>query len=41
MGEARAALAGQTLQQLGYTNVSYLAGGFKEWSESGLPVSHD
>jgi rhodanese-related sulfurtransferase len=41
MGEARAALAGQTLKQLGYTNVSYLAGGFNEWRDSGLPVSND
>jgi rhodanese-related sulfurtransferase len=33
----RAALAGRTLKELGYTQVSN-AGGFKELVESGLPV---
>ena len=29
----RAALAGQTLQELGYTNVSYIEGGYMEYIE--------
>ena len=33
----RAALAGRTLKELGYTQV-FNAGGFKELAESGLPV---
>jgi rhodanese-related sulfurtransferase len=38
MGEARAALAGQTLRQMGFTNVRYLTGGFNAWRDAGLPV---
>ena len=33
----RAALAGKTLRDLGYTKVRNL-GGFKDWAEKGLPV---
>ena len=36
-GGARAALAGKTLRDLGYTKVRNL-GGFKDWAEKGLPV---
>ncbi|GMQ85336.1 MAG: molybdopterin-synthase adenylyltransferase MoeB [Acidimicrobiia bacterium] len=34
---ARSALAAQTLQQMGYTDVSSLAGGFNRWKNEGLP----
>jgi rhodanese-related sulfurtransferase len=34
----RSALAVDTLQQLGYTNVASLAGGFREWAMAGGPV---
>jgi rhodanese-related sulfurtransferase len=36
--EGRAALAGQTLLAMGYTNVRYLSGGFNDWKAAGLPV---
>ena len=34
----RSALAADTLQQMGYTNVAHLDGGFRAWKESGQPV---
>jgi rhodanese-related sulfurtransferase len=34
----RSALAAQTLQDMGYTNVSHLAGGFRAWVEGGGDV---
>lgn len=34
----RSALAVQTLQQLGYSNVAHLDGGFKAWQAEGKPV---
>lgn len=34
-GGGRSALAADTLRQLGYTNVSSLAGGFRGWAEAG------
>lgn len=37
-GGARSALAAETLQQLGYTNVAHLDGGFTAWVAAGLPV---
>jgi hypothetical protein len=30
--------AAQTLQRLGFKNVSSMAGGFNDWSAKGLPV---
>ena len=33
--EPRAVLAGQTLKKLGFTNVSYLKGGYFNWRDSG------
>ena len=36
-GGARSALAAQTLQQMGYTHVWSLAGGFDRWKSEGLP----
>jgi rhodanese-related sulfurtransferase len=35
----RSALAADALQQLGYINVAHLDGGFKAWSERGLPIA--
>ena len=37
-GGGRSALAADTLRQLGYTNVSSLAGGFRSWAEAGGEV---
>jgi rhodanese-related sulfurtransferase len=34
----RSLLAAQTLQRLGFKNVSSMSGGFKDWSAKGLPV---
>ena len=36
--EPRSILATQTLKKLGFKNVTYLKGGFKNWKKSGLPV---
>ena len=38
MGGGRAALAAQTLKQLGYTNVVSIEGGFEGWKNAGLPL---
>ena len=35
---SRSVLAADALQQLGYTNVAHLDGGFKGWKEGGQPV---
>ncbi len=37
-GGFRSALAADALQQMGYTNVFSLAGGWRAWNEAGLPV---
>jgi rhodanese-related sulfurtransferase len=37
-GGFRSALAADALQQMGYTNVISLDGGWKAWQQSGLPV---
>jgi rhodanese-related sulfurtransferase len=37
-GGFRSALAADVLQQMGYTNVYSMAGGWKAWRESGVPV---
>jgi rhodanese-related sulfurtransferase len=37
-GGFRSALAADVLQQMGYTNVFSLAGGWKAWKDSGAPV---
>ncbi len=34
----RSALAADTLQQMGYTDVAHLNGGIKAWKEAGLPI---
>jgi rhodanese-related sulfurtransferase len=37
-GGYRSALAAESLQKMGYTNVWSMAGGFRGWREAGLPV---
>ena len=37
-GGFRSALAADNLQKMGYTNVSSMDGGFRGWTEAGLPV---
>lgn len=37
-GGYRSALAALTLQQMGYTHVISMDGGFRGWKEAGLPV---
>jgi molybdopterin/thiamine biosynthesis adenylyltransferase/rhodanese-related sulfurtransferase len=37
-GGTRSALAARSLQDLGYSDVASLAGGFTKWKEGGLPV---
>jgi len=39
-GGYRSALAADVLQQMGYTNVWSMAGGWKAWKESGAPVGN-
>jgi rhodanese-related sulfurtransferase len=38
-GGSRSALAADSLQKMGYTNVASVAGGFKAWKEAGLPCA--
>ena len=38
-GGSRSALAADSLQRMGYTNVASMAGGFKAWKAQGLGVS--
>jgi len=38
-GGYRSALAADSLQQMGYTNVSSMRGGFTGWTEAGRPVT--
>ena len=40
-GGYRSALAADVLQQMGYTNVYSMAGGWKAWKDSGAPVEGD
>jgi rhodanese-related sulfurtransferase len=37
-GGYRSVLAAETLQQMGYTNVASMAGGWRAWCEEGLPT---
>jgi rhodanese-related sulfurtransferase len=39
-GGGRSALAAETLQKMGYTNVRSMAGGFKAWKATGLPMAN-
>ena len=36
-GGVRSLFAAQTLEQLGYTNVASMSGGFQAWKSAGLP----
>ena len=36
-GGVRSLFAAQTLQEMGYTNVSSMSGGFQQWKSQGLP----
>ncbi len=38
-GGKRSALAAESLQRMGYSNVASLAGGFRAWREASLPTS--
>ncbi|MCS7025205.1 MAG: rhodanese-like domain-containing protein [Bryobacteraceae bacterium] len=38
-GGFRSALAADNLQKMGYTNVFSLAGGWRAWTEAGMPVA--
>jgi rhodanese-related sulfurtransferase len=40
-GGFRSALAADVLQQMGYTNVFSMAGGWKAWKDSGAPIEND
>jgi rhodanese-related sulfurtransferase len=40
-GGFRSALVADILQQMGYTNVFSLAGGWKAWQDSGAPIESD
>ena len=40
-GGYRSALAADVLQQMGYTNVYSMAGGWKAWKDSGGPTTND
>lgn len=40
-GGFRSALAAQSLQQMGYTRVFSLAGGYRNWCERQLPIQKD
>jgi rhodanese-related sulfurtransferase len=40
-GGYRSALAADVLQNMGYTNVFSMAGGWKAWQDSGAPVEGD
>ncbi len=37
-GGGRSALAADSLQRMGYTNVKSLAGGLRAWKQAGLPT---
>jgi rhodanese-related sulfurtransferase len=37
-GGSRSALVAESLQKMGYKNVSSLAGGLRAWKEAGLPM---
>ncbi len=38
-GGNRSAIAAESIQQMGYTNVFSMEGGYKGWREAGLPLS--
>jgi rhodanese-related sulfurtransferase len=40
-GGFRSALAADSLQKMGYSNVRSLAGGFRSWTEAGYPIEKE
>jgi len=40
-GGYRSALAADVLQQMGYTNIWSMAGGWKAWKDSGAPITRE
>jgi rhodanese-related sulfurtransferase len=40
-GGYRSALAADALRQMGYTNVASMDGGWRAWTEAGLPTKRD
>lgn len=40
-GGYRSALAADNLQSMGYTNVSSMAGGYREWCAKGNPITYE
>jgi rhodanese-related sulfurtransferase len=40
-GGFRSALAADTLQKMGYTNVASMAGGWREWQAAGAPTESE
>jgi rhodanese-related sulfurtransferase len=40
-GGFRSALAADNLQKMGYTNVESMDGGWRGWTEAGLPIAKD
>lgn len=40
-GGFRSALVADNLQHMGYTNVESMDGGWRGWTEAGLPTQHD
>jgi rhodanese-related sulfurtransferase len=40
-GGFRSALAADVLQEMGYTNLFSMAGGWKAWKDSGAPIETD
>jgi len=40
-GGYRSALAADSIQKMGYTNVSSMDGGFRAWNEAGFPIVRD
>ncbi|HKV26258.1 MAG TPA: rhodanese-like domain-containing protein [Candidatus Acidoferrum sp.] len=40
-GGFRSALVADNLQKMGYSNVESMDGGWRGWTEAGLPVAHD
>ena len=40
-GATRASIAASLLQKAGFTNVANLTGGYRAWTEAGLPVERD
>jgi rhodanese-related sulfurtransferase len=38
-GGSRSALVAESLQNMGYTNVRSMTGGFRDWKAAGLPTS--